>query len=311
MHSVEPKTPPALSGSYFPSSPYGHQQHLTSSDSDEPDAPDSPTMSTAPVRATQISGPTFGDDETKVKKPIAQGYLMKLGSKRKIWRKRYFVLTAERLTYAKSHIEFNKAKGGRTGKDIPISIILDALECKVPKHGTLGLSTSPSTQGTEQSTANGVSVTGGSGLSQPPSNLSASSSTNESSGVQLPHTFKIVTPKRPLLLCAASEEEEIKWLSAVRALIARRTGNTVWTSGDASGASNQGQPTPGRASMSVGVSGSPSRQSASARREANTSSSSSPPRGEFILPSAQNPSGRRKDSTSLTGAAVNAMGPFS
>lgn len=37
------------------------------------------------------------------------------------------------------------------------------------------------------------------------------------------HTFKIVTTKKSLQLCAPSEEEEIRWLSAVRALIARRT----------------------------------------------------------------------------------------
>ena len=41
------------------------------------------------------------------------------------------------------------------------------------------------------------------------------------------HTFKVVTTKRTLLLCAPSEEEEIKWLSAVRALIARRSGAGV------------------------------------------------------------------------------------
>lgn len=37
------------------------------------------------------------------------------------------------------------------------------------------------------------------------------------------HAFKIVTTKRTLLLCAPSEEEEIRWLSAIGALIARRT----------------------------------------------------------------------------------------
>lgn len=37
--------------------------------------------------------------------------------------------------------------------------------------------------------------------------------------------FKIVTTKRTLVLSAPSEAEEIKWLSTVRALIARRTGN--------------------------------------------------------------------------------------
>ena len=43
------------------------------------------------------------------------------------------------------------------------------------------------------------------------------------SGVNSKHTFKIVTTKRTLVLCAPSEAESIKWLSAVRALIARRS----------------------------------------------------------------------------------------
>lgn len=41
------------------------------------------------------------------------------------------------------------------------------------------------------------------------------------------HTFKIVTTKRSIMLCAPSEEEEIRWLSAVRALIARRACKTT------------------------------------------------------------------------------------
>ena len=42
-------------------------------------------------------------------------------------------------------------------------------------------------------------------------------------GTDYKHTFKIVTTKRTLVLCAPTEEESIKWLSAVRALIARRS----------------------------------------------------------------------------------------
>lgn len=42
------------------------------------------------------------------------------------------------------------------------------------------------------------------------------------SGGDKEHIFKIITPKKSFMLCAPSEEEEIKWLSAVRALIARR-----------------------------------------------------------------------------------------
>lgn len=49
------------------------------------------------------------------------------------------------------------------------------------------------------------------------------------------HAFKIVTTKRSLLLSAPSEEEEIQWLSAVRALIARRSGQA---GANVSGATN-------------------------------------------------------------------------
>ena len=58
------------------------------------------------------------------------------------------------------------------------------------------------------------------------------------------HTFKIVTTKRTLLLCAPSEEEEIKWLSAICALVARRKdlgvvpGESRPASGVATGASS-------------------------------------------------------------------------
>lgn len=57
--------------------------------------------------------------------------------------------------------------------------------------------------------------------------LAASAAADEAEGAQSTHTFKVVTMKRTLLLCAPSEEEEIKWLSAVRALIARRSGQGV------------------------------------------------------------------------------------
>lgn len=36
-----------------------------------------------------------------------------------------------------------------------------------------------------------------------------------------------MTTKRTLLLCAPTEEDEIKWLGAVRALIARRSGGST------------------------------------------------------------------------------------
>ena len=57
------------------------------------------------------------------------------------------------------------------------------------------------------------------------------SNADESHGA---HTFKIVTTKRNLLLCAPTEEDEIKWLGAVRALIARRSGVGVVPGGSPS-----------------------------------------------------------------------------
>lgn len=74
----------------------------------------------------------------------------------------------------------------------------------------------------------------------PPSTspLLSSTAPDDSHG---PHTFKIVTTKRTLLLCAPSEEEEIKWLSAIRALIARRSGAGV-VPGDLSSAGKPAAP---------------------------------------------------------------------
>lgn len=40
------------------------------------------------------------------------------------------------------------------------------------------------------------------------------------------HCFKILTPKRTFVVCAPTEEEEIKWLSAIQALLTRTRGQT-------------------------------------------------------------------------------------
>ena len=61
----------------------------------------------------------------------------------------------------------------------------------------------------------------------PTSTSSGAVNTEETEDAQKKHTFKIITTKKTFLLCAPSEEEEIKWLGAVRALIARRTGTAV------------------------------------------------------------------------------------
>lgn len=63
-----------------------------------------------------------------------------------------------------------------------------------------------------------------SSATSPPLSSSLPKMPEDADGSHGKHTFKVVTTKRSLLLCAPSEEEEIKWLSAVRALIARRSG---------------------------------------------------------------------------------------
>lgn len=84
-------------------------------------------------------------------------------------------------------------------REIPISLIIDALDFEVPGHRNLPIS--PPSHTHHQAPVNADNV------------VDPTRST----------TFKIVTTKRTLILCAPSEEEEIKWLSAIRALIARRS----------------------------------------------------------------------------------------
>jgi hypothetical protein len=126
---------------------------------------------------------------------------MKCGSKRKNWRKRWFVLTSEKLIYAKSHMD------NKPHREIPLSAIVDAIEYTLPPK----LYQSIAHHSITPSTPVGISQS------------LASASQGDTTIADPAHTFKIITPKRPFLLCAPSEEEEIKWLSAVRALIARRT----------------------------------------------------------------------------------------
>lgn len=63
---------------------------VTSSDSEI----DEPTK-------TPVTGPANPKDAGKV---IMSGYLMKCGSKRKTWRKRWFVLSGEKMIYTGSHM---------------------------------------------------------------------------------------------------------------------------------------------------------------------------------------------------------------
>ncbi|TFK27794.1 PH-domain-containing protein [Coprinopsis marcescibilis] len=123
-------------------------------------------------------------------KVIISGYLMKLSSHRRKWQKRWFVLTSEKLVYSQSHMD---PKPTRT---VPFSAILDALEYQLPQ-GKHPQSSSPP----------GVSAV------------------SDGDDGARSHTFKIAMTKNTLLLCAPSEEDEIRWLGAIRALIARRSGS--------------------------------------------------------------------------------------
>ncbi|KDQ57062.1 hypothetical protein JAAARDRAFT_178587 [Jaapia argillacea MUCL 33604] len=177
---------------------------LTSSESEDgaSNAPRSyPPIS--PIRATFPPSPkapfSATADPTKM---VASGYLLKCGSKRRNWRKRWFVLTGEKLSYSGSHME------AKAHRQIALSQILDALEYDLPPHRGI----TPHTHASPPV------------VSPPPVQHPGSDELDDS---HKKHTFKIVTTKRTLLLCAPSEEEEIRWLSAVRALIARRSGAGV------------------------------------------------------------------------------------
>ncbi|KAG5646968.1 hypothetical protein DXG03_001691 [Asterophora parasitica] len=188
-----------------PSPPsHGTRYTVTSSDSEDASPNGNRVMSAPCDRHVDIivpSSPTrpqasIPKDFNKV---ILSGYLMKCGSKRRNWRKRWFVLTGEKLVYSGSHMDT------KPHRQFSFSQILDALEYDLP--------TNRHNPGS---------------LASPMVSLPASASPSATSEADDPHqgshTFKIVTTKRTLLLCAPTEEDEIKWLGAVRALIARRSG---------------------------------------------------------------------------------------
>ncbi|TYJ52339.1 hypothetical protein B9479_007068 [Cryptococcus floricola] len=166
-------------------------------------------------------------DPTKV---ILQTYLMKQSRRRKdVWRKRYFTLTSAGLAYAKSHMDKH------TQNIIPLTSILDALEVvddssasdgndsdRLSFHGH----THPSHQ--PQSPASRPFMRGRLGSStvstELPKKPSSSQQTHQHQRKRHPeeHVFRVITAKRTYHLCAPSEEDEIKWLAAVKALLERQ-----------------------------------------------------------------------------------------
>jgi len=189
-HAPPPVTP----------SPPSHGYYMTSSDSEDasPNGHRSNSMSSQ-TRPTVNAGGSSPSAKAQAAvdpaKTILSGYLMKCGSKRRNWRKRWFVLTGEQLVYSGSHMDT------KPHRRFPFAEILDALEYDLPANRQNPALMAPPT------------------VSPPAAAPASDDDANDA------HTFKIVTTKRTLLLCAPSEEDEIKWLGAVRALIARRSGS--------------------------------------------------------------------------------------
>ncbi|KZW02894.1 PH domain-like protein [Exidia glandulosa HHB12029] len=234
-----PTTPRARAGSTSRQSPLTpspparlHMQNVTSSDSEnEP----SPTAMHAATTGAGSKAATISQAAQDPTKPVLSGYLMKCSQKRRNWRKRWFTLTGEKLVYTTSHMDT------RPHRVIQLTQIVDALEVDVPfpgaKHGAYSpppASVSPS----------GPSVHGF-GFPQ----------TQEEGDGASAHTFKVITPKRTLLLCAPSEEEEIQWMSAIRALIARRSGVSGPAPGEATVRKTGRRLSAGLAGVSEGGSG--------------------------------------------------------
>jgi pleckstrin homology domain-containing family A member 1/2 len=96
MSGRAPPTPSAPSLSY---SPQGHG--ITSSESEE----GSPTGTRSyPIPHTSPKPLPSAGPVKEGPKPLLSGYLMKCGSKRRIWHHRWFVLSGEKLAYSRSHM---------------------------------------------------------------------------------------------------------------------------------------------------------------------------------------------------------------
>lgn len=195
-------------------------------------------------------------DPTRI---ICNGYLMKQG-KRKNWRKRWFVLTSQKLTYSRSHMDY------KINRAIPLDSVLDVMEY-VPAapvattrarpvsfsgatSASLSGPLSPSFEGHINQTSHAGGVSGAEHGS--PSSPAAAQYDRGQSNVggggnskkQLENCFKIITPSRTFLVCCPSEDDEIRWLSALRVLIdaGRRTESKMQASTKPTSPPSQAQP---------------------------------------------------------------------
>ncbi|KIY69098.1 PH domain-like protein [Cylindrobasidium torrendii FP15055 ss-10] len=175
-----------------PSPPSQHGYAPTSSDSEDHDvAPRRTTSMSSQQRPVLAVSPSKspGSIPQDPAKTVISGYLMKQSSsKRRGWRKRWFVLTGAKLMYFASHMD------AKAHRQFALAEVVDALECDLQSQRNLAHGTSPAI---------------------PPA--------GEVDDPHSRHAFKIVTTKKTMILCAPNEEDEIKWLGAIQALIARRS----------------------------------------------------------------------------------------
>ncbi|KAG0218122.1 hypothetical protein BGX33_008506 [Mortierella sp. NVP41] len=108
---------------------FGHGENNASSE--EEDIGDDPTVLEAGRVAAAANAPGSGlvTGEQMESKVVRQGYLLKLGNTYKTWRKKWFVLRGDKLTYYKNTKEYQPLG------IIPLSSIIDALQTDpVSKH---------------------------------------------------------------------------------------------------------------------------------------------------------------------------------
>ncbi|WFD29267.1 hypothetical protein MSPP1_000274 [Malassezia sp. CBS 17886] len=173
-----------------------------------------------------LAPPGARTDAEEHDRVIAQGYLMKQSSRRNQWRKRWFILTLGTLYYTRSHMDV------RAHRHLPTSMILDVMECdadvaapfspSIPLPGGTALSLRGF--GSTSVGADDAGVASGTADPQaaPPLSHSPLGIHTLAQRRRKERTFKIVTPKRTFLLCAPTEEEEIRWLSALQTILNRQ-----------------------------------------------------------------------------------------
>lgn len=144
-------------------------------------------------------------------KIIVAAYLMKKSRKttREVWRKRWFYLTSGGMTYSKSHmvsyeLSIADIQDVRPLTYVPITSILDVFSIEETDDDDVGDTSDDS---------------------RPSHPTRGASMRKQREATTLPHQdqhiLRIVTNKRRFDLCAPSEEEEIKWIAAIRALVNR------------------------------------------------------------------------------------------